>query len=67
MKNDEIATICTLLHHINEEEVIKIKSIIKDLCSSPYSDMVIEVHNGQIIKKDYTKKTRYPIKKKENR
>ena len=67
MRNDEIAIICTFLQHMNEEEVIKIKGIIKDLCSSPYSDMIIEVCNGQIIRKDFTKKTRYPMKKKENR
>ncbi|MCK4358483.1 MAG: hypothetical protein KAW92_07025 [Candidatus Cloacimonetes bacterium] len=67
MKNDEIATICTLLQHINEEEVKKIKNIIKDLCSSPYSEMLIEVHNGQIVKKKFVKETRYSLKKKENR
>ena len=67
MRNDEIATICTILQHVNEEEVKKIKDIIKDLCSSPHSEMVLEVHEGQIVKNDYTKKKRYSLKKKENR
>ena len=31
MKNDEIATICTLLQYINEEEVKKIQSKEKEV------------------------------------
>lgn len=67
MKNEEISFICTLLQHISEEEVKKIKDIIKDLCSSPYSEMLIVVHESQILKKEYKKETRYSLKKKENR
>ena len=67
MRNEEIATICAILQHVNEEEVKKIKDIIKDLCSSPYSEMLITVHEGQIAKKEYKKETRYSLRKKENR
>ena len=64
MKNEEISVICTLLQHVNEVEVKKLKDIIKDLCSSPYSEMLIIVHESQIVKKEYKKETRYSLRKK---
>jgi len=67
MRNKVISDICVFLEHMEEEELEKIKEIIKELCSFPYSEMFIEVHNGKIINKDFTKKTRYTLKKKENK
>lgn len=67
MRNKEISDICVLLEHIEEEELKKIKEIIKELCSFPYSYMEIEVHEGKIAKKDFTKKNRYTLKNKENK
>jgi len=66
MRNKEISDICVILEHIEEEELKKIKELLKELCSFPYSEMFIEVHEGQIIKKHYMKKNRYTLKKKEN-
>lgn len=65
MRNKEISEVYVFLEHMEEEELKKIKEIIKDLCSFPYSEMFIEVHEGKIAKKDFTKKNRYTLKKKE--
>ena len=67
MRNQELSEICVFLEHIEEEELKKIKEIIKELCSFPYSKMIIEVHENKIVKKDFTKSTRYILKKKENK
>lgn len=64
MENKEIGAILSLLQTLSEEEVKKIKEFLQDLYSHPYGEGYIELHEGQILNKEYTKKSRFHLKKK---
>lgn len=59
MKEKLITEIATILQQMQEEDIKKVKDILKDLCSSPYSEMLITVHQNQIVSYEYKKKVRY--------
>lgn len=59
MKEKIITEIATILQQMQEEDIKKIKDVIKDLCSSPYSEILITVHQNKIVSYDYKKKVRY--------
>jgi hypothetical protein len=59
MKEKIITEIATILQQVSEEDLKKIKDIIKDLSSSPYSETLITVHQNKIVSYEYKKKVRY--------
>jgi hypothetical protein len=67
MSNKETEAILSLLQTLSQEELEKVAEFLKDLYSHPYGEAFIELHEGQIINKRYTKNSRYRLKKRENR